>query len=82
MLVSEDETGKKNIQKKKEEVLLLEEKMRKAHMERVGQNKCSVKMTAMYNGILHDIDRMGNSCVNLVDMALENPGMELLIEEV
>ena len=82
VLVNEDETGKKNIQKKKEEVLLLEEKMRKAHMDRVGQNKCSVKMTAMYNGILQDIDRMGNSCVNLVDMALENPGMELLIEEV
>lgn len=69
VMISGDESGIKNVQKKKEEVLSLDDKMRKAHIDRVGKKKCSVKMTSIYNSIIHDIDRMGNSCVNLVDMA-------------
>lgn len=71
----------KNVQKKKDEVLLLDDKMRQAHIERVGKKKCSVKLTALFNSILHDIDRMGNSCVNLVDMATSGQAMRLLLEE-
>lgn len=70
----------KNIQKKKDEVLLLDDNMRQAHIERVGKKKCSAKLTALYNGILHDIDRMGNSCVNLVDMAVSSNGLGLLLD--
>lgn len=70
----------KNIQKKKDEVLLLDDNMRQAHIERVGKKKCSAKLTALYNGILHDIDRMGNSCVNLVDMAVSINGLGLLLD--
>lgn len=73
-------THMKNIQKKKDEVLLLDDNMREAHIERVGKKKCSAKLTAMYNSILHDIDRMGNSCVNLVDMAISSDGLGLLWE--
>lgn len=70
----------KNVQKKKDEVLLLDDKMRLAHIERVGKKKCSAKLTALFNSILHDIDRMGNSCVNLVDMATSGEGMRLLLD--
>lgn len=70
----------KNIQKKKDEVLLLDDKMRQAHIDRVGKKKCSAKLTALYNSILHDIDRMGNSCVNLVDMAISGEGLNLLLD--
>lgn len=78
--VSGSATHIKNIQKKKDEVLLLDDKMRQAHIDRVGKKKCSVKLTALYNSILHDIDRMGNSCVNLVDMATSGEGLQLLLE--
>ena len=63
------------------EVLLLDDKMRQAHVDRVGKKKCSVKLTALFNSILHDIDRMGNSCVNLVDMATSGEGIRLLLKE-
>lgn len=75
-----DESGMKNVQKKKENVMLLDEKMRKAHIDRVGTKKCSVKLTGVYNIILHDIDRMGNSCVNLVEMATDEGAMQLMID--
>lgn len=79
-LASGKATHIKNVQKKKEEVLLLDDNMRQAHIERVGKKKCSAKLTALYNGILHDIDRMGNSCVNLVDMAISSNGLGLLLD--
>ena len=40
-------------------------------MERVGKGKCAASLTAPYYEILHDIDRMGNSCVNLADAAFD-----------
>lgn len=75
-----DERCMKNVQKKKENVMLLDEKMRNAHIDRVGAKKCSVKLTGVYNIILHDIDRIGNSCVNLVEMALDEDAMQLMID--
>lgn len=71
----------KDVQKKQEEILLLDDKMRQSHIERVGKKKCNSKLTAPYNNILHNIDRMGNSCVNLVDMALAGTLMGLMIDE-
>lgn len=79
-LGSGNATHIKNVQKKKDEVLLLDDNMRQAHIERVGKKKCSAKLTAVYNSILHDIDRMGNSCVNLVDMAISSKGLVLLLD--
>lgn len=70
-----------DIQKKREEILLLDDKMRKAHIERVGKKKCNAKLTAPFNNILHDIDRMGNSCVNLIEMAVSGTLVGLLLDE-
>ncbi len=60
-----------NIRKRKGEIMLLDEKMRRAHMERVGKKKCDAKLLISFNEILHNIDRMGNCCVNLADTAVE-----------
>lgn len=69
------ETGNKDdikkILKKKGKILDLDINMRKAHMERVSKGKCAANLTAPYNKILHAIDRMGNSCVNIADAAFE-----------
>lgn len=79
-MVTGEAGGLRNVQKKKEEVMQLDDKMRRGHIERVGKKKCSVKLTGVYNGILHNIDRMGNNCVNLVDMAIGNQGFQLLLD--
>lgn len=36
---------------------------------RGGKGKCDSKLTAPFNEVLHNIDRIGNSCVNLVEVA-------------
>ncbi|MGN0341232.1 MAG: Na/Pi cotransporter family protein [Roseburia sp.] len=80
-IVSGDELKMKNVQQRKGEVLQLDEKMRQAHMERVGKKKCSAKLTVGYNNILHNIDRMGNSCVNLVDTAMSHVDFQMFLED-
>ena len=60
----------KKIVKKKGKILDLDIDMRKAHMNRVSKGKCKASLTAPFNKILHSIDRMGNSCVNIADAVL------------
>ena len=50
--------------------------MRKAHIQRVNKGKCKSSMTAPFTNILHLIDRMGNSCVNLADVATNEISLE------
>lgn len=74
-----DKENAKKITKKKGKVLDLDINMRKAHMERVGKGKCEASLTAPYNKILHAIDRMGNSCVNIADAAMETLDLKYFI---
>jgi phosphate:Na+ symporter len=77
------ETGNKEnarkIAKKKGKILDLDIDMRKAHMARVSKGKCEANLTVPYNKILHAIDRMGNSCVNIADAALETLDIQYFI---
>ena len=50
--------------------------MRGCVKTRVGKGKCDSKLTAQYNEMLHNIDRIGNSCVNLVEVANDNVTMQ------
>ena len=66
--------GDKSVQidkmlKRKDKIMDLDIKMRKAHLQRVNKGKCKVSLTAPFTNILHLIDRMGNSCLNLADVA-------------
>ena len=55
--------------KRKDKIMDLDLKMRKAHVQRVNKGKCKASLTTPFTNILHLIDRMGNSCVNLADVA-------------
>ena len=57
----------KELMRQKEDIMQLGEKMRKNHIARVGKGKCDSKLTIPFNDVLHNIDRIGNSCVNLVE---------------
>lgn len=70
----------RKILKKREKVLDLDIQMRKGHMNRVSKGKCSAKMTAPFNAILHSIDRMGNCCVNIADAALGSVDMSYFVQ--
>ncbi len=66
--------GDKSVQidkmvKRKDKIMDLDIKMRKAHLQRVNKGKCKASLTAPFTNILHLIDRMGNSCLNLADVA-------------
>ncbi|MCD7929186.1 MAG: Na/Pi cotransporter family protein [Clostridiales bacterium] len=54
----------------REIVLDLDIEMRKQHMKRVSAGTCEKRLSAPFMDILHCIDRMGNSCVNLAEVAL------------
>ncbi|MCD7773887.1 MAG: Na/Pi cotransporter family protein [Ruminococcus sp.] len=56
----------------KDELLDLDLEMRKNHLQRVNSGTCDKKMSASFMRILHCIDRMGNSCVNLTDSAIND----------
>lgn len=62
----------KKLLKKREEILDLDINMRKAHMNRVAEGKCAASLTIPFSNILHSIDRMGNSCVNIAEAVAEN----------
>ena len=70
------ETGDKDnaakIVKKRDKILELDLKLRKDHMKRVSAGKCKASLTSSFNKILHSIDRMGNSCVNIADAVMES----------
>lgn len=51
------------------------------HIARVGKGKCDSKLTIPFNDVLHNIDRIGNSCVNLVEVAKENVTMQAFFAE-
>lgn len=48
-------------------VLDLDIHMRKKHMSRVAKGKCPAELTMPFNEILHNIDRLGNSCLNIAE---------------
>ena len=76
----DDKVSKSLLKKRKDQVLDLDDKMRKSHIDRVGKKKCNANLTMRFNEIIHDIDRMGHCCVNLVDMATDEAGIGLLID--
>lgn len=57
------------INQHKEKVLNLDIDMRKVHMQRLNKGKCKKKNSGPFMYILHNIDRMGDSCVNLAEVA-------------
>lgn len=70
----------KDLQAQKDSVIKLNESMRKNHVARIGKGKCDSKLTAPFNEIIHNIDRIGNSCLNLAEAASENVTVRTFFE--
>lgn len=51
--------------------------LRKQHMKRLNQKKCSPEFTVIYTDVLHDIEKIGDYCNNIADAAImENQNIE------
>ncbi len=70
-----------DILKQKEQIIDLDIDMRKAHMNRVMNGKCSARLTAPFFKVLHCIDRMGNSCVNMTEVVSAQVDLEYFMIE-
>ncbi len=76
-----DESKLEKVLSHKEEVLDLDIEMRKQHMQRVNKGKCKKSLSQPYIKILYCIDRMGNSCVNLAEVAQNQMNFAYFIGE-
>ena len=85
-VISGERVEYSELQKWKDKIVQLDDDMRRAHLERVRKKKCNATMTAAFTSLLHDISRMGNSCVNLVEMAVneasEYKGQMIQVNEI
>lgn len=77
----DDDITIQDVQSQKESIMNLDEKIRKNHISRVGKGKCDSKLTAPFNEVLHNIERIGNSCVNLIEVAEDKAIMQSLLAE-
>ena len=77
----DDDITIQDVQSQKESIMNLDEKIRKNHIFRDGKGKCDSKLTAPFNEVLHNIERIGNSCVNLVEVAEDKAIMQSLLAE-
>lgn len=80
MITGNTENSKK-ILKLKEQIMDLGINMRKSHVQRVGKGKCVPKLTKQYNMIIHSVDRMGNSCINMADAVQGHQGLRYFLED-
>ncbi len=54
----------------------------KGHIKRVHKGKCKAGLTAAFNEILHNVERIGNSCVNLADAAEDGVRFSTFLREM
>ena len=59
---------------KKDAILTLDLEMRKAHMARVAAGECDAALTAPFDRVLDDIDRMSYGCVSIAEAASGHSG--------
>jgi len=68
--------------KMKEKIRKMDGDIRKGHIKRVHKGKCKAGLTAAFNEILHNVERIGNSCVNLADAAEDGVRFSTFLREM
>lgn len=53
-----------------------EKELRKRHMVRLTQRKCSPEFTVIYTDVIHDIEKIGDYCNNIADVVIEKQSIE------
>lgn len=69
VLEHRDKGVDERLRKEKERVMNLDLTMRMNHANRVSQGMCDAQMTGAFSRMLHNIGRMGDVCINLMETA-------------
>lgn len=64
---SNDISAAMNIRKYEAEMNTKEETLRKRHMVRINEKKCSPEFTVIYTDVVHNIEKIGDYCNNIAD---------------
>ena len=81
MVNNEEANEAENLVKMKEKIRKMDGDIRKGHIKRVHKGKCKAGLTAAFNEILHNVERIGNSCVNLADAAEDGVRFSTFLKE-
>ena len=60
----------KDVISQEEDVNANEARLRKMHMKRLEEKKCSPEFTVIYTDVIHNIEKIGDSCTNIAEAVL------------
>ncbi|MDO4545756.1 MAG: PhoU domain-containing protein, partial [Bacillota bacterium] len=58
----------------------LENDLRMKHMERLNRRQCSPEFTVIYTDVIHNIEKIGDSCDNIANVVLDNVNLKAAAE--
>lgn len=58
--------------RQEEEMDKMEHRLRQKHMKRLYNNTCSPAFTVIYTDVIHNIERIGDSCKNIAEAVINN----------
>ena len=60
------------MKEQEEQLNHIEVLLRKQHMKRISEKKCSPEFTVIYTDVIHNIERIGDCCDNIANAVLDN----------
>jgi len=71
-LKTRDNYMAKDVLEQEKQVNMMEARLRKQHLKRLSEKKCSPEFTVVYTDIIHDIEKIGDYCSNIAEAVLKN----------
>ncbi len=61
-----------DVLEQEKEVNQMEARLRKNHMKRLNERKCSPEFTVIYTDMIHNLEKIGDYCTNIAEAVLED----------
>jgi phosphate:Na+ symporter len=61
-----------DVKEQEGEMNIMEARLKKQHMKRLNEGTCSPEFTVMYNDLIHNIEKIGDSCDNIAEAVLSD----------
>lgn len=71
-----------NVILQKQDILSLEVRLLKNHMDRLKKGKCSPDFTVEFTAVLHSLERMGNNCMSIAEVLTEDLDLSHDIQDI
>ena len=71
-LKARDAYAAKEVLDQEKQMNMMEARLRKQHMKRLSEKRCSPEFTVVYTDIIHDIEKIGDYCSNIAEAVLRN----------